>query len=67
MWIDADEYLEINGELIQAGEKISVENTPMDFRKNKKVGEIINNKYETSITGNASDYNWVLNRKSGCR
>lgn len=64
MWIDADEYLEINGELIQAGEKISVENTPMDFRKNKKVGEIINNKYETSITDNVSDYNWVLNRKS---
>lgn len=64
MWINADEYLETNGELIQAGKKISVENTPMDFRKNKKVGEIINNKYETSITGNASDYNWVLNRKS---
>lgn len=64
MWINADEYLEINEELIPTGKILSVENTSMDFRKYKKVGEIIHNKYEVSITENGYDYNWVLNKKS---
>lgn len=64
MWIEADEYLEINEELLPTGKKLSVENTPMDFRKYKRIEESINNKCETSITGNGFDYNWILNKKN---
>lgn len=46
MWIEADEYLEINEELLPTGKKLSVENTPMDFRKYKRIEESINNKCE---------------------
>ena len=64
MWINADEYLETNEEMIPTGKIIGVEDTQMDFRKYKRVGEIIHNKYETLITGNGYDCNWVLNKKN---
>ena len=64
MWIEADEYLEINEDLLPTGKKLCVENTPMDFRKYKRIEESINNKCETSITGNGFDYNWILNKKN---
>lgn len=64
MWINADEYFEINEELIPTGKILSVENTSMDFRKYKKVGENIHNKNETRVIRNRCEYNWVLNNKS---
>ena len=64
MWINADEYLETNEEMIPTGKILGVENTQMDFRKYKRVGEIIHNKYETLIAGNGYGCNWVLNKKN---
>lgn len=38
IWINSDAYVESDKELIPTGRIIDVENTPMDFRKLKKIG-----------------------------
>lgn len=60
MWIDSDEYLEVDQEMIPTGRILGVENTPMDFRSYKKIGRDIGENYDALIIGNGYDHNWVL-------
>ena len=59
--IDADAYTRADAASIPTGELIPVENTPMDFRNMKLIGQDIEEKYEALILGNGYDHNWVLN------
>ncbi|MCP1101753.1 aldose 1-epimerase [Aequitasia blattaphilus] len=61
VWIDADGFTPTNEDLIPTGEIRSVENTPMDFRKEKKIGKEINEDYEPLNIAGGYDHNWVLN------
>jgi aldose 1-epimerase len=62
--IDADSITPVDKTLIPTGEIISVENTPMDFRKSTSIGLHINDDYEQLKYGKGYDHNWVLNNYS---
>jgi aldose 1-epimerase len=50
--------------LIPTGKIVSVENTPMDFRKPTLIGSHINDDYQQLKYGRGYDHNWVLNNYS---
>ena len=54
--IEADKYTEVNDVQIPTGVLPDVTNTPMDFRKPKRIGENIH-----KVQG-GYDHNWVLNK-----
>ncbi len=62
LWIDADKFTPVDNGLITTGILADVNNTPMDFRKPKKVGAHINDNYEQLKFGNGYDHNFVLNK-----
>ena len=62
VWINADSFLRTNEESVPTGEITSVNNTPMDFRKKKKIGKNIKDNYEALILGKGYDHNWCLNQ-----
>ena len=59
--INADSFLPVNEKIIPTGEIKSVENTPFDFRKIKKIGKNINIEDRQLKLGNGYDHCWVLN------
>ena len=59
--INADSFLPVNEKIIPTGEIKSVENTPFDFRKIKKIGKDINIEDRQLKLGNGYDHCWVLN------
>lgn len=59
--IFSDGYTKADENAIPIGEIIPVEDTPMDFRKFKKIGKEIDEKYEALILGHGYDHNWVIN------
>ncbi len=59
--INADTFTPTNDALIPTGEIISVEGTPMDFRKLKALGEDINADYAPLKIAGGYDHNYVLN------
>ncbi len=62
--INADYYTPSDSELIPTGEVLSVKDTPLDFRKDKKLGEVLKNGGEIlESAGGGLDHNFVL--KSG--
>lgn len=61
LYIDADEYTVNDADGITTGEILRVENTPMDFRKMKKIGMDINADYKALILAHGYDHNWCLN------
>ena len=65
VWIDADAFTVIDEESIPTGEIRSVEGTPFDFRKRKRVGEQIEEKDEQLLLAGGYDHNFVLNKKAG--
>jgi len=62
--INADRLTPVDSGLIPTGEFRSVEGTPFDFRKAKKIGQDINADDEQIKFGGGFDHNWVL-RKQG--
>lgn len=58
--ICADGYTRADAESIPTGEIVSVEGTPMDFRKRKPIGREIDADYEALIFGQGYDHNWVI-------
>ena len=59
--INADSFLPVNEKIIPTGEIKSVENTPFDFRKIKKIGKDINIEDRQLKLGNGYDHCWILN------
>jgi aldose 1-epimerase len=68
-----DQELMINGALftptdetsIPTGEILSVQGTPMDFRKSRKIGQFIDQDFEQLRFGAGYDQNWVLDHPAG--
>lgn len=59
--ICGDAYTKADEQSIPTGEIISVEGTPMDFRKGKAIGAEIEADYEAIKFGGGYDHNWVIN------
>ncbi|MDR3140810.1 MAG: galactose mutarotase [Tannerellaceae bacterium] len=60
--IAADHYIPIDNNSIPTGEILSVEGTPMDFRKPHRIGERINDNFQQLIHGAGYDHCYVLNK-----
>lgn len=60
LWVNADNYTPVDENLIPVGIH-PVENTPFDFRKEKRIGEDIENENEQLNFGAGYDHNFVLN------
>jgi aldose 1-epimerase len=58
--IDADNYTPVDKTIIPTG-VVKVENTPFDFRKQKTIGQNINDDNEQLKFGAGYDHNFVLN------
>jgi aldose 1-epimerase len=56
--LNADRYLETNGDTIPTGNVVEVKNTAMDFTSLRKTNDGINEV-------NGYDHSWVLNKKNG--
>jgi aldose 1-epimerase len=63
--INASKFTPVNEHLIPTGELRSVENTPFDFRKPKRIGDRIDEKDQQMQYAMGYDHNYVLNRDSG--
>lgn len=61
VWIDGDEVTATTADLIPTGVILSVEGTPLDFRKEKTIGQEIASDYEPLVFGHGYDHNWILN------
>lgn len=61
--INADNFTVNDKYSIPTGEIRSVENTPMNFKELKTIGQDINDKDEQIEFGQGYDHNWLLNSK----
>ena len=62
LYLNAERYLPVNEGLIPTGEMATVEKTPFDFRKSKKIGRDIEDDNEQLTIANGYDHCWVLNK-----
>ncbi len=62
LWLDADRYLETDGELIPTGSFKTVEGTPFDFRASKPLGRDILAKDRDLAFGNGYDHCFVFGK-----
>ena len=67
VWIDADAFNETTQDLIPTGNILSVEGTPLDFRKPTAIGERIDADYEPLVFGHGYDHNFILNNQGSYR
>ena len=65
--IFADKYTPTDECSIPTGKIADVENTPMDFRKAKRIGEEIDAGFIQLRNANGYDHNWAVNKKEGFR
>ena len=56
----SDGYLEIDKEMLPTGEIIDVTNTPMDFRKRKRIGQDVNSDYLHLQYAHGYDHTYVF-------
>jgi aldose 1-epimerase len=61
--INSDKFTPVSEDLIPTGELRAVAGTPMDFIKQKVIGNNIDDKYDQLDYGKGYDHNWVLNKK----
>jgi aldose 1-epimerase len=64
VFINADRFTTTNKESIPTGELRTVDGTPMDFTKFKKIGIDINSNYDQIVFASGYDHNYVINRTS---
>lgn len=62
LYINADKFVEIDNELIPTGRLIDVQNTPMDFRKEKIIGKDIDKDFEQLNYAGGYDHSFVINK-----
>lgn len=63
LMINASKFTPNDSESIPTGDIEDVADTPMDFRKLKRIGEDIYADYEQIKFGNGYDHNWLLDSK----
>ena len=62
LWINADNFVEVNNELIPTGNLVNVENTPMDFINSKQIGDDIDSDFEQLKFTGGYDHCYVINK-----
>lgn len=62
LYINADKFVEVDNELIPTGNFVAVENTPMDFRNSKPIGEDIDTDFEQLKFTGGYDHAYVINK-----
>ena len=65
VWIDADNYTDVDAKAIPTGKLIDVTGTPLDFRKEKLIGKEIDVDFEALKLAGGYDHNWAINKKDG--
>lgn len=60
LWIDASKYLPTNDTLVPTGEMAPVDNTPMDFRAEKIIGQDIECDFPALKFAKGYDNTWVV-------
>lgn len=60
LMVDADYYTPVDSTFMTTGEIVPVEGTPMDFRKEKAIGQDIEADYEALNFGRGYDHTWVI-------
>lgn len=63
--IFAEHFTPSSEESVPTGEIASVEGTPMDFRRARKIGEEIGSDFPQLVLGNGYDHNWCLDHIPG--
>ncbi len=63
LWIAADEVTEVDNCLIPTGRFLSLDNSPLDFRKGKIIGDAVKALDDTWAAGGGIDHNFVLSRE----
>tara|TARA_B100000575_G_scaffold146900_1_gene117248 strand:+ start:9297 stop:10439 length:1143 start_codon:yes stop_codon:yes gene_type:complete len=61
--INSDSFLPVDSTLIPTGEIKSVNQTPFDFRKPRKIGDQISDQNVQLSYGNGYDHSWVINNQ----
>lgn len=61
--LKADRFTEVDAETIPTGKILPVENTPMDFRKGKPIGEDMVDSYRQIGLCKGYDHNYILERE----
>lgn len=64
LYINADKFVEVDNELIPTGKLVDVSNTPMDFRKPKKIGDEINADFEQLHFTGGYDHCYFINKSN---
>lgn len=67
MWIRADYYAETDEDSVTTGKLISVEDTPMDFRMKRTIGQDIEAGYQALRWADGYDHNWCVDWYEGER
>lgn len=62
--INASSFTSVDTTCIPTGELTAVDDTPLDFRKEKTIGKDINADYEQLIIGNGYDHNYVIDQNT---
>ena len=62
LYINADKFVEVDNELIPTGKLLNVENTPMDFRSPKAIGNEIDLDFEQLNLTGGYDHCFVINK-----
>ena len=65
LMLNADSFTPVSKDLIPTGEIATVEGTPMDFRRGKKIGSEIGQPYDQLGFTGGYDHNFVLNEHDG--
>ena len=63
--LNADRYTPVDSTLIPTGELAPVEGTPLDFRRETRIGAHIDDDHPQIRIGGGYDHNFVLSRKGG--
>ena len=64
LFINADHYTPVDETLIPTGVIGSVEDSPFDFRKTRKIGELIGSDHSQLKAGGGYDHNFVLSKNN---
>ncbi len=61
LYLNAEAYTPVDGNVAVIGEVATVENTPFDFRTPTRIGERINDTtHQQIVNGRGYDHNWIL-------
>ena len=63
--INASHFTPVSEDLIPTGDIAPVENTPLDFREFRAIGERIDSDHQQMLYGGGYDHNYVLDRPEG--